>query len=81
MNAAIALSGQVAGRIDAIRPIAEIIGETVEEFSKTIDRLSKGLADLNNLDQYFFFRWFDRYRYCTLNSLTCYGIETILNIY
>ncbi|MEC7531563.1 MAG: nitronate monooxygenase, partial [Actinomycetota bacterium] len=42
MNAAIALSGQVAGRIDAIRPIAEIIGETVEEFSKTIDRLSKG---------------------------------------
>ena len=42
MNAAIALSGQVAGRIDAIRPIAEIIGETVEEFSETIDRLSNG---------------------------------------
>ena len=42
MNAAIALSGQVAGRIDAIRPIAEIIGETVEEFSETIDRLSDG---------------------------------------
>jgi enoyl-[acyl-carrier protein] reductase II len=42
MNAAIALSGQVAGRIDAIRPIAEIIGETVEEFSETIKRLSNG---------------------------------------
>jgi enoyl-[acyl-carrier protein] reductase II len=42
MTAAIALSGQVAGRIDAIRPIAEIIGETVEEFSETIDRLSNG---------------------------------------
>jgi enoyl-[acyl-carrier protein] reductase II len=42
MNAAIALSGQVAGRIDAIRPIAEIIGETVEEFGETIKRLSSG---------------------------------------
>ena len=42
MTAAIALSGQVAGRIDAIRPIAEIFGETVEEFSETIDRLSYG---------------------------------------
>jgi enoyl-[acyl-carrier protein] reductase II len=42
MNAAIALSGQVAGRIDAIRPIAEIIGETIEEFGETIKRLSNG---------------------------------------
>lgn len=42
MNAAIALSGQVAGRIDAIKPIAEIIGETVEEFGETIERLSNG---------------------------------------
>ena len=42
MNAAIALSGQVAGRINAIRPIAEIIGETVEEFGETIKRLSNG---------------------------------------
>ena len=41
MNAAIALSGQVAEEL-TIRPIAEIIGETVEEFSETIDRLSNG---------------------------------------
>ena len=42
MNAAVALSGQVAGRIEQIRPIAEIIGEAVKEFSETIDRLSNG---------------------------------------
>jgi enoyl-[acyl-carrier protein] reductase II len=32
MEAAIALSGQVAGRIDSVKPVAEIIRETVEEF-------------------------------------------------
>tara|TARA_Y100000768_G_scaffold46499_1_gene30310 strand:- start:255 stop:443 length:189 start_codon:yes stop_codon:yes gene_type:complete len=42
MNAAVALSGQVAGRIEQIRPIAEIISEAVKEFSETIDRLSNG---------------------------------------
>ena len=42
MNAAVALSGQVAGRIEQIRPIAEVIGEAVKEFSETIDRLSNG---------------------------------------
>ncbi len=31
MEAAIALSGQVAGRIDAVRPVAEIIGETARD--------------------------------------------------
>jgi enoyl-[acyl-carrier protein] reductase II len=40
MEAAIALSGQVAGRIDAVRPVAEIIASTVEEFVATVDRLS-----------------------------------------
>jgi enoyl-[acyl-carrier protein] reductase II len=39
MNAAIALSGQVAGRIDAIRPVADIIADTVREFAETVDRL------------------------------------------
>ncbi len=42
MEAAIALSGQVAGRIDAVRPVAEIIATTVSEFTATIDRLSTG---------------------------------------
>jgi len=32
MEASIALSGQVAGRIDSVRPVADIIRETVEEF-------------------------------------------------
>jgi enoyl-[acyl-carrier protein] reductase II len=42
MNAAIALSGQVAGRIDAIRPVADIISDTVREFSATVARLHAG---------------------------------------
>jgi enoyl-[acyl-carrier protein] reductase II len=32
MEAAIALSGQVAGRIDSVKPVAQILRETVEEF-------------------------------------------------
>jgi len=39
MEAAIALSGQVAGRINKIRTVQEIISETVKEFTETIDRL------------------------------------------
>lgn len=39
MDAAIALSGQVAGRIDAITPVADIIETTVNEFTKTIASL------------------------------------------
>jgi enoyl-[acyl-carrier protein] reductase II len=44
MNAAIALSGQVAGRIDAIRPVADIIADTVREFAETVARLHGGAA-------------------------------------
>jgi enoyl-[acyl-carrier protein] reductase II len=40
MEAAIALSGQVAGRIDSVRPVAEIISSTVAEFIATVERLS-----------------------------------------
>jgi len=40
MEAAIALSGQVAGRIDSVRPVADIIASTVSEFITTVDRLS-----------------------------------------
>ncbi|MGB1723271.1 MAG: NAD(P)H-dependent flavin oxidoreductase [Ilumatobacteraceae bacterium] len=39
MEAAIALSGQVAGRIDEIRPVANIIAETVAGFAATVERL------------------------------------------
>ena len=40
MEAAIALAGQVVGRIDAIKPVAEIIAETVAGFRATIGRLA-----------------------------------------
>jgi enoyl-[acyl-carrier protein] reductase II len=40
MNAAIALSGQVAGRIDEVRPVADIIADTVREFAATVERLA-----------------------------------------
>jgi enoyl-[acyl-carrier protein] reductase II len=36
MNASIALCGQVAGRIDAVRPVAEVLTEIVEQFEATL---------------------------------------------
>jgi enoyl-[acyl-carrier protein] reductase II len=39
MEAAIPLGGQVAGRIDAVRPVADIIADTVREFTEVVDRL------------------------------------------
>jgi enoyl-[acyl-carrier protein] reductase II len=39
MEASIALSGQVAGRIDEVKPVAQIIRETVEEFEAVIAEL------------------------------------------
>lgn len=40
MEASLALTGQVAGRIDAVKPVAEIIAETIEGFHATV----RGLA-------------------------------------
>lgn len=40
MNAAIALSGQVQGRIDSVRPVAEVIDECVEEFFAIVGDLA-----------------------------------------
>ncbi len=40
MEAGIALSGQVAGRIDAVKPVAEIISDTVREFAECAKRLN-----------------------------------------
>ena len=39
MEAAIALTGQVAGRIESVRPVADIIADTVREFAQTVARL------------------------------------------
>ena len=39
MEAAIALSGQVAGRIDSVKPVAEILSETIAEFEAVVAEL------------------------------------------
>jgi enoyl-[acyl-carrier protein] reductase II len=39
MEAAIPLTGQVCGRIESIRPVAEILGEICSEFEQTLARL------------------------------------------
>jgi enoyl-[acyl-carrier protein] reductase II len=41
MEASIALSGQVAGRIDSVKPVRQIIDETVAEFRETIRNLGR----------------------------------------
>ena len=40
MEASIALTGQVCGRIDAVRPVAEIIDEVKQEFFATVKAMS-----------------------------------------
>ena len=41
LNASIALTGQVAGRIDAVRPVAEVIRETAKEFFEVLDGVAE----------------------------------------
>ncbi|MBU6156165.1 MAG: nitronate monooxygenase [Alphaproteobacteria bacterium] len=41
MEASIALTGQVAGRIDSIKPVKQVIDETVREFHHTIADMAK----------------------------------------
>ncbi len=41
MEASIALTGQVCGRIDAVRPVADIIADIKAEFFETIGQLEK----------------------------------------
>ena len=36
----VALTGEVAGRIEAIRPVADIIADTVREFAESVSQLS-----------------------------------------
>ena len=44
LDAAFAFGGQVAGRIDAVRPVKEIIEETIEEFHDTVRALAAEYA-------------------------------------
>lgn len=41
MEASIALSGQVAGRIDSVKPVKQVIDETVSEFDATVRAMAK----------------------------------------
>jgi len=41
MEASIALAGQVAGRIDSIKPVSQVIEETVAEFEVTITEMGR----------------------------------------
>jgi enoyl-[acyl-carrier protein] reductase II len=45
LDAAFAFGGQVAGRIDEIKPVAQIIGETVAEFHAAIGELADRYSD------------------------------------
>jgi len=40
MEASLALGGQVMGRIEAVRPVADIIADTVSEFFDCLDQLA-----------------------------------------
>ena len=40
----VALTGQVAGRIEAVVPVAEVVEKTVREFAETVERLAKAYA-------------------------------------
>jgi enoyl-[acyl-carrier protein] reductase II len=44
MEASIALSGQVCGRIDSVKPVAQIVRETVDDFFATMKGLSAAYA-------------------------------------
>jgi enoyl-[acyl-carrier protein] reductase II len=46
LTAGIALTGQVAGRIDDVVPVAEIVGRTVQEYLDTVQRLAAGVPDV-----------------------------------
>ena len=41
MEASIALTGQVAGRIDSVRPVAEILAEVRREFFEVLGSMSQ----------------------------------------
>jgi enoyl-[acyl-carrier protein] reductase II len=40
MEAAVPLTGQVCGRIDSVRPVKDIIEETIQDFHRIVDRMN-----------------------------------------
>ena len=54
MEASIALTGQVAGRIDAVRPVADILDDIMSEFHDTLSGLADtylALASANSMNR------------------------------
>jgi enoyl-[acyl-carrier protein] reductase II len=45
LDQGIALTGEVAGRIEAIRPVADIVADTVREFAEAANRLGAQIRD------------------------------------
>jgi enoyl-[acyl-carrier protein] reductase II len=43
VEAGVALTGQVAGRIDSVKSVAEIVRDTVREFEEAAERLARTL--------------------------------------
>ncbi|MEE4280316.1 MAG: hypothetical protein V2I41_00125, partial [Pseudomonadales bacterium] len=41
MESSIALTGQVAGRIDSVRPVAEVIAEVKQQFFACLEQMSR----------------------------------------
>ena len=41
LEKSIPLTGQVAGRIDAVKPVAQVIAETVAEFEATVKTMGQ----------------------------------------
>jgi enoyl-[acyl-carrier protein] reductase II len=47
MEASIALTGQVAGRIDDVRPVAEILRRMMDEFYTTIAGMAHRYSEVS----------------------------------
>ncbi len=45
LEAGIALTGEVAGRIESVKPVAQIIEEMTRGYFETIERLAKETVD------------------------------------
>ena len=44
LDSGVALTGQVAGRIQGVEPVAEIIARTVREFAEAVERIEKQIS-------------------------------------
>ena len=45
LEAGVALTGEVAGRIESVKPVAQIIAEMARDYFETVERLAKQASD------------------------------------